>query len=68
MMDMYSMGLTILEVLNDGRPTMSYSDLLRMKKEGLNLEQHITDSVSKLTKGQTVIGDLLKDLLKQNPE
>jgi hypothetical protein len=48
-MDMFSLGLAILEVLNDGRSTMSYSDLLKMKKEGIDFSQAIKDSVSKLT-------------------
>jgi hypothetical protein len=48
-MDMFSLGLAILEVLNDGRSTMSYSDLLKMKKEGIDFSQAIKDSVSRLT-------------------
>ena len=48
-MDMFSLGLAILEVLNDGRSTVSYSDLLKMKKEGIDFSQAIKDSVSKLT-------------------
>jgi hypothetical protein len=48
-MDMFSLGLAILEVLNDGRSTMSYSDLLKMKKEGIDFSQAIKDSVFKLT-------------------
>ena len=32
MMDMFSLGLTIMEVLNDGRSSLSYSELLKMRK------------------------------------
>ena len=32
MMDMFSLGLTILEVLNDGRSSRSHSELLKMRK------------------------------------
>ena len=35
-MDMFSLGLTILEVLNDGRSAMSYSELLKKRKEGMD--------------------------------
>lgn len=68
MMDMFSLGLAILEVLNDGRSPMSYSDLLRFKKEGLDFSQLIKDSVSKLSKGPSALAYLLTNLLKENPE
>jgi hypothetical protein len=68
MMDMFSMGMTILKVLNDGRSCMSYSDLLRLKKEGLNLAPQIAEAVSKLQRGRGILGELLKDLLKEKPE
>ena len=53
MMDMFSLGLSIIEVLNDGRSPMSYTDLLRMKKEGLDFKQLIKDTTSKLTRGES---------------
>jgi hypothetical protein len=55
MMDMFSLGLSILEVLNDGRAPMSYGDLLRMRKEGLDFDPLIKDSTSKLTEGSAVL-------------
>ncbi len=68
MMDMFSLGLAILEVLNDGRSPMTYSDLLRMKKEGVNFSQLIKDSASKLSKGSSAISYLLTNLLNEKPE
>lgn len=47
---------------------MSYSDLLRFKKEGLDLSQIIKDSVSKLSKGSSALMYLLTNLLKENPD
>lgn len=67
-MDMFSLGLAILEVLNDGRSPMAYSDLLRMKKEGVNFGQLIKDSASKLSKGSSAISYLLTNLLNEKPE
>ena len=55
MMDMFSLGLTILEVLNDGKSSLSYSELLKKRKEGVNFDQLIKDGVSKLTKGSAII-------------
>ena len=55
MMDMFSLGLTILEVLNDGKSSLSYSELLKKRKEGVNFEQLIKDGVSKLTTGSAII-------------
>jgi hypothetical protein len=42
MMDMFEMGMTILEVLNNGKSFMSYADLVRKKKEGIDFSQLIT--------------------------
>ena len=52
---MFSLGLTILEVLNDGRSSMSYSELLKKRKEGMDFEQLIKDSVNKLTCKSSVL-------------
>ena len=55
MMDMFSLGLTILEVLNDGRSSRSHSELLKMRKEGMDFSQLIKSSASKLSKGASVM-------------
>ena len=68
MMDMFSLGLTILEVLNDGRSPMSYSDLLRMRKNGMDFDLLIKDSVSKLSSGSVVMAEILTSLLGVIPE
>ncbi len=64
MMDMFEMGMTILEVLNNGKSFMSYADLVRKKKEGIDFSQLITQSVGKLSKQYHPLGDLLQNLLK----
>ena len=64
MMDIFQMGMAILEVLNNGKSFMSYADLVKKKKEGIDFSQIITQSVSKLSKQYHPLADLLKDLLK----
>lgn len=63
-MDMFSLGLAILEVLNDSRPLMTYSDLLKMNKEGIDFKPIIKESVSKLKKGSDALSYILLNLLK----
>lgn len=36
-MDLFSLGLAILEVLNDGKNSFTYENLLNLKKGKLNL-------------------------------
>jgi hypothetical protein len=36
------MGMAILEVLNNGKSFMSYADLVKKKKEGIDFSQIIT--------------------------
>lgn len=36
-MDIFSLGLSILEVLSDGNSPLSYESLVRSQKEGLDL-------------------------------
>lgn len=46
-MDIYSLGLSILEVMNDGKGTLSYEDLLKMKKGGTDLKEKIEEATKK---------------------
>lgn len=63
-MDMFSLGLSILEVLNDGRSPMNYTDLLKMGKEGMDFSPIIKESVAKLKKGSDALSYIILNLLK----
>ena len=51
-MDFFSLGLCILEVLNDGKSSFSYESLLNLKKGKFSLEELIENTINSLTAEQ----------------
>jgi hypothetical protein len=51
-MDLFSLGLCVLEVLNDGRSPFSYESLLNLKKGKFSLEELIENTINSLTAEQ----------------
>ena len=65
-MDMYSLGMVILEVLRDGRTDVDYHELLRMKKEGFAFQERIKEAVKGVAREQTrqALQEILTGLLR----
>ena len=65
-MDMYSLGMVILEVLRDGRTDVDYHELLRMKKEGFAFQERIKEAVKGAAREQTrqALQEILTGLLR----
>lgn len=47
-MDIFSLGLAILEVLSDRNSPLSYEQLVKSQKEGMNLKQAVDASTAAL--------------------
>jgi hypothetical protein len=74
-MDLFSLALCILEVLNDGKSPFSYESLLNLKKGKFSLEELIENTINTLTVEQMLespsndlkeIKEIIADLLKKN--
>ncbi len=48
-MDLFSLGLSILEVLNDGKSTFTYENLLNFKKGKFSIEELIDNIITAQT-------------------
>lgn len=47
-MDIFSLGCTILEILREGKPSLQYETLLKLKRKEFSLENIIKDAVSRI--------------------
>ena len=66
-MDIFSLGVSILEVLLNGKTIMNFENLLELRKGEFSLQSYIDAAVEGLPESERVKG-LLGQMLEREPE